>query len=485
MRNRKALVQQRPHQVPRTFCDVTARFSEEDWKLLHVWQKDLYRNVMKEIQQAFSSLGPLIATSVFSLKPAEKMDPLPTDHQELSSSDPSSSYHNSQDVLKIEADVNSVLKGRFGAEEAESGAVPSHGYPESEDFLKTEAGVNSGMQGHCAAEGAESGSRPDRASPECGTDLPSLHIKSEPETIIIDHQYSDGREGHSNNSEGFPFHGVQVQPNVSDTYETERDGPILCINPGPEVTTLGINEDGEFYPIGIQDYVRRESANHPTGGGSMEIQEKVVESIQCTKSPSTYVSAFQGRTSRVLHSSYKGLRFRSQPRPQSYQELRAEKISPSQSGLCIAESSGGHQGKPRARISETERRSNINALLSSQHSLTPFACTQCNKSYSLKRQLLRHMKTHTAVSGYSCALCWKSFFQETQLLKHYKTHTGEKPHVCPLCHKRFSRKDILNGHIRIHSGEKPYKCTECEKSFPWKSNLNHHRRKHHLSRHDI
>ncbi|KAJ1107571.1 hypothetical protein NDU88_004961 [Pleurodeles waltl] len=50
--------------------DASAYFSEEEWKLLQDWQKELYRNVMKEIHQALASLGPLIA-SVFTLRSKE------------------------------------------------------------------------------------------------------------------------------------------------------------------------------------------------------------------------------------------------------------------------------------------------------------------------------------------------------------------------------------------------------------------------------
>ncbi|XP_069499019.1 uncharacterized protein [Ambystoma mexicanum] len=72
MKTRKELFPEEPEEVTLTFCDVAACFSEEEWMLLHQWQKELYKNVMKQIQQAFSSLGPLIATTVFSLKPKEK-----------------------------------------------------------------------------------------------------------------------------------------------------------------------------------------------------------------------------------------------------------------------------------------------------------------------------------------------------------------------------------------------------------------------------
>ncbi|XP_069091327.1 zinc finger protein 300-like isoform X2 [Pleurodeles waltl] len=52
--------------------DVAAYFSEAEWKLLHKWQRELYKNVMKEIHKALISLGPLIAATVFSLGALEK-----------------------------------------------------------------------------------------------------------------------------------------------------------------------------------------------------------------------------------------------------------------------------------------------------------------------------------------------------------------------------------------------------------------------------
>ncbi|XP_069509224.1 zinc finger protein 282-like isoform X2 [Ambystoma mexicanum] len=80
---------QRSDKTSITFCDVTARFSEDEWKLLHEWQEELYRSVMNEIQQAFISLGPLIANSVFSLRAKGKEDlyPVENEHSETRHSD--------------------------------------------------------------------------------------------------------------------------------------------------------------------------------------------------------------------------------------------------------------------------------------------------------------------------------------------------------------------------------------------------------------
>ncbi|XP_069493320.1 uncharacterized protein [Ambystoma mexicanum] len=91
---RQEMFQQNSHETFPTFCDVAAGFSEDEWTLLQHWQQELYNSVMKEIQQAFSSLGPLIASSVFSLRPKEINDLCSKNNQQLeiiSSIDPSSS----------------------------------------------------------------------------------------------------------------------------------------------------------------------------------------------------------------------------------------------------------------------------------------------------------------------------------------------------------------------------------------------------------
>ncbi|CAM2103833.1 unnamed protein product [Caretta caretta] len=55
---------------------------------------------------------------------------------------------------------------------------------------------------------------------------------------------------------------------------------------------------------------------------------------------------------------------------------------------------------------------------------------------------------------------------------------GERENICSECGKTFHRRLNLILHERIHTGERPYECCECGKAFTRRPNLIRHRRIH-------
>jgi hypothetical protein len=117
----------------------------------------------------------------------------------------------------------------------------------------------------------------------------------------------------------------------------------------------------------------------------------------------------------------------------------------------------------------------------------PAFCPTCNKSFTRKYHLDRHL-VHTSCNPgniekeeFACEVCGKSFSRIDNLRMHLRAHLGQKSRSrdfqCPYCDKSFYGSSLLNIHIRTHTKEKPYLCDweGCGKGFPSSGALTKHR----------
>ncbi|XP_047386202.1 zinc finger protein 556 isoform X3 [Sciurus carolinensis] len=147
----------------------------------------------------------------------------------------------------------------------------------------------------------------------------------------------------------------------------------------------------------------------------------------------------------------------------------------------------------------------------------PYKCEKCGKAFGWPSSLHKHVRMHTKKKSvnvnkmgnpsvdpcpskdarmqtgkklYKCEKCGKAFGWSSSLRKHLRKHTAEKaanvsnvekpptsphppqnavpfaekPYKCEKCGKDFSCPKSFQGHMRSHLGKKPYKCTYYQKN---------------------
>ena len=110
-----------------------------------------------------------------------------------------------------------------------------------------------------------------------------------------------------------------------------------------------------------------------------------------------------------------------------------------------------------------------------------FVCGICDKSYSLKQNLQKHIR-RTHENRFKCDECDAAFTKNKSLRVHKKTHQaggadGEAAdkYSCNVCNKAFASASKLKKHRRVHDG---YKCDDCDIVMEKWSDLVMHRKTH-------
>ncbi|XP_017480880.1 PREDICTED: zinc finger protein 708-like [Rhagoletis zephyria] len=120
------------------------------------------------------------------------------------------------------------------------------------------------------------------------------------------------------------------------------------------------------------------------------------------------------------------------------------------------------------------------------------ACDICNRRFNKPEGLYKHRLTHDEKAeaegknpSYSCDLCEKQYLSQRTLTRHKRQRHFEKTpqtdiklYVCEFCNKSFQQSGTLKDHLRTHTGEQPFLCSECGKAFNSSSNMKQHLLRH-------
>ena len=77
-------------------------------------------------------------------------------------------------------------------------------------------------------------------------------------------------------------------------------------------------------------------------------------------------------------------------------------------------------------------------------------CDICNKLFSNKSSLTKHIKSVHEKIKFKCEICGKELSRKDKLQRHKKTvHWGSSEFECTVCEKKFSRKENLQAHENV------------------------------------
>ncbi|XP_078535242.1 uncharacterized protein LOC144822047 isoform X2 [Lissotriton helveticus] len=480
-----------PPQCPQkdagTFQDVATCFSDQEWTLLHEWQKGLYDNVMKEIHQALISLGPLISSYIFSLKQKEKDIQVFKDHPDTEYSE-GSVFSMQAASCHVKEEGYHIYVDQQGSERDKAIIAPIG------DVICAQTASCKIKEEPLSFHVHSQGSEPEQnisASVGQGVIVPVMSriIKPEEEVFLGDlHRYEV--KGVPCNPSGETV--VAPTPPQMNIHEEEahfqEEQRSDASNTYPVVT--GVYSLGCDSEVGIRVKEEPEPEFRIPGDGDLNRRRNRRDSLRgsgrTTPSKEFTMDLSTISAMKPLPTSKKKANSQRLMWSECYRELGREQttqrdsefgnpvpFSCAQEGVVVGRSYEYNEIENILRNSHVPKEPpNVH---SSQRTNTG---TDSDKSHSLKAKITTNMKVMSRERPFACADCGKRFFKKSHLITHRRRQYGEKAHGCIFCHKRFNQKVDLDSHIKIHTGARPYTCTECEESFVRRRDLNQHRKRH-------
>ncbi|XP_069093007.1 zinc finger protein 2-like isoform X2 [Pleurodeles waltl] len=386
--NRREMSWQDSDKAPVTFHDVVACFSEDEWNLLHKWQKELYRNVMMEIHQALTSLGPLIAASIFSLRVKENDDVCPFDRPDPEKSHSIKNFTNgaavNPDVLcRVSRQETLHLKSHKGTD----------GRAKSDCHITGASVVTRRMKEGDSLKETEvitpwkASLRKIKANCPHNTDLETAS-----KSFLSSESNAKGRgivpteyKGDFSNLKHYNLHPGAIDVEMQDTSNSNKHN-------------VNHEDHPKYQPNIVQSWRMHTSEDceeRLCGTGNIS-SSQITESSECPQEQADYKNSFGFKQCEYGHK-------------QAHSEDKSSVAGPYLCTQC---------GKTFSIKGSLLRHQKA-------HAGVRYACSECDKSFTQKGDLTIHQRTHAGKNPYTCTYCQKCFSSKCNLNQHKRKHIGQ------------------------------------------------------------